>query len=249
MRRLLALFVLALFAAPAAADPILFYGADPGAGPSAPRPVSDATAAAFDAAVGPTPVITFETAPLGQVPPGGLIVAPGVTLTAFKNDGGIRAGGGAGLGYNTTPGGSRYAQVNNENVDVPGPTGLRFTFDAPIDSFGAYFTGVGSSQGFVQVVFDDGAAQVVPLPGAPNGGVLFFGFTDPGRSISQVTVQTAGANGVLADDVFSIDDVRFRAALAQSPVPEPATLATLGLMGAASLGYVRRRVRGTAAGA
>ena len=73
-----------------------------------------------------------------------------------------------------------------------------------------------------------------------SGGVVFFGFADPGADIVSVAI-TTGATGNTRD-IWGIDDVRFAAAPAS--VPEPGTLF---LVDGAPLGlaqWARKRVRG-----
>ena len=216
------------------ASPIVFSGFDIGAGANAARPNSDATALQFDAAVGPHSLIDFESAPLGYF--SSLVIAPGVTLTGgtlSPPNGNQRitntlTGTPDTLyGYNTTAGGSRFANCESGT--------LTFTFSTPIDAFGAYFTGVQYPFGnAIGLVFNDGSSQVLPFaPADQPGGVQFLGFIDPGSQISSVTINTSG-------DIIAVDDVRFRASL----IPEAST-ALLFTSGAAVLfvGWTLRRTR------
>ena len=216
----------------AGAAPVTFSGIDAGAGPASAHPNSNAAAASFDAAASPLGVetiVTLESAPLGAFT--SLVIAPGVTLTA--------AGFGTNInntpnssaptlyGFNTTTGGSRF-------IDVEGGT-VTFTFATPVNSFGGYFTGVQSLFGAESVSFSDGTAMVIalPVPAANAGGVEFFGFTDPGKLITSITINASS-------DAIGLDDVRFTSVAAS--VPEPSSIGLLAL-GLTSLVVITRRRR------
>lgn len=228
--------VLVLLAAPVQASLVVFSGADVGAGSADPRPNADAAAAAFDAAaalLGPTGLITFESAPLGSFT--NLTVAPGVTMdgTDVTSNPQTVLNAPFGLpdqlyGYNTTPGGSQF-------VNLYGGT-LTFTFASPIQAFGAYFSGLQLAG--ETITFDDGSTQTVDIPSLPisDGGIAFVGFTDAGKSIVSVQINVSG-------DIVAVDDVRYTLS---NPVPEPSTLAVAGLGGLGMIAYARRLRRRTA---
>jgi hypothetical protein len=227
-------------AAEGSAAPILFSGSDPGVGPGGARPNSNAAAASFDAAaglLGSASLINFEGLAVGNF--ASLLVAPGVTVTLSgtvgdTNAGITNVGDTTALGYNTTTGGSQHLRfVPDFNILT---TTATFAFAQPIRAFGAFFTGVGTAAGAVQLIFDDGSLQTLTVPGSPTGGVGFFGFTDAGASIASVVVTETRSSD--ARDVFGIDDVR--AVSAVSAVPEPASLTLVGI-GLAAL--ARRRYR------
>lgn len=230
--------LLALSGACAFAGVVSFTGSDVNAGPGGPFPNSDAAAASFAAAagaIGSIGTIDFESAPLGTFT--SLAVAPGVT-----------ASGPAGLsinntpnfpsapsldGFNTTPGGSQYVE------DQAGT--LTFTFDSPVQFFGAYLTGLQSYYAQDTITFSDGATQTIDAPeGGTNGSigaVDFVGFTDAGASISSVTI-TSNTGGA-GTDYIGVDDVSYQVGAA----PEPASI---GLMLAGLIGLFpvfRARVR------
>ena len=216
-----------LTAAPARAQVVSFTAFDSGAGPGSATPNSNAAAAQFNAAVGllggPPLPINFESAPVGAFT--SLLAAPGVTLTGTDYFGNSQRvlnapdfpSAPALGGFNTTPGGAKY-------VDLQGGT-LTFTFAAPVQAFGAYFTGI--QPGFVldTIGFNDGTSQSVSIPQGTSqgGGVSFAGFTDRGKSITSVTI-TASANGFY--DAIGVDDVGY----APTPVPEASTTVSLGLL-------------------
>ena len=207
----------------ARANIVIFSGGDAGANSTDPRPISNATAAAFDAATGPNSLITFESAPLGSFT--NLTVAPGVTINGSDISGNPQtilnapfATPDSLFGYNTTAGGSHF-------VSLFGGT-LTFSFATPIDAFGGYFTGV--QNGGETITFSDGSSQSIPLLAlGGEGGVQFLGFTDFGKSIASVTINVPG-------DIIGVDDVRYLTA-PLSPVPEPSTW---GLLATVFVGIV-----------
>lgn len=210
----LAIAALGLTAALSQAGTITtFSGSDVGAGPTDPRPNSDAAAASFDAAassLGSEQVITFESSPVGAF--SNLQVAPGVSLTGIsfnmQNQAILSAPfntPAALYGYNTTSGGSNFVFLTGGSVT--------FTFATPTEAFGAYISGV-SFDGD-SMTFNDGTAESIPIPDPSQslGGIDFVGFTDT-TAVTSVTI-----NG--AFDLIGVDDVRYLSAAA---VPEPAGL-------------------------
>jgi len=219
------LVLLPLILVPASAGVITFTGADLGVLPTSPSgPNSTAAAASFDAAaalLGTVSIINFESAPVGSF--NSLVVAPGVTLTG-SNVGGTNqsinntfdANFPSLDGYNTTSGGSQFAEMNGGS--------LVFTFTTPIQFFGAYLSGV---QNFVQdtYTFSDGSAQTIDVPetgtSSSVGELVFVGFTDSGKFITSVTIN-AGTNGF---DALGVDDVRYQSGA--SAAPEPGSMALM----------------------
>lgn len=206
---------------------ITYIGSDDGANSSDPRPNSIAAAASFDAAaasIATVSTIDFESAPVGAF--SNLLVGAGVTIDgndANNQDQRIENAP-TGLpdrlfGYNTTAGGQNFASMFGGT--------LTFSFIPGINSFGGYFSGLQLSN--LSVTFFDGTNQTVDIP-TLSSGIAFVGFTDVGKNISSVTVNAPG-------DIIAVDDVRFGRAAA---VPEPTSLALLG-MGVASLGGYRLR--------
>ena len=227
---------------PASAAITTFAGSDDGVGPAGPRPLSDAAASAFNLAAGSTTLIDFESVPLGNT--GSFTAAPGVSATYTGFDpafGGVVSTSSVVLGYNTTSGGSKFFQFAPSFVGTA--ESLTLSFTSPVSGFGAYFTGTQSSvAGSIHVVFSDGTANDLALTkNSANGGVQFFGFLDPGSSISSITVSEVGPFN--SRDIFGIDDIRLVPAAASggSGVPLPlGAFAAVPLMGAMSL-WKRRR--------
>jgi hypothetical protein len=222
---------------------ITFSATDAGAGSANPRPNSDAAAAAYDAAaglLGTATLVNFESAPLGSF--SNLTIAPGVTINGtdfLSNPQTIRntpfSSPDSVFGYNTTAGGSQFVYVNGGT--------LTFSFTQPVNSFGAYITGVQVDG--ETITFSDGTQQSVPIPNPDpngNGGAEFVGFTDAGASIVSITLVADAGN---ASDFIGVDDVRFTTPAATA-VPEPATMIMFGT-GVLTLAGYRRRARKQAA--
>lgn len=220
--------------------PVVYTGSDVGAGPTDPRPNSNVVASQYDpvaAASGPLSFFTFELSPVGSF--SNLNLGSGVSVSGADISGNPQSIANSPSytpqpsvgGYNTTLNGTNYLYVQGGTAT--------FTFSNPIDSFGAFFTGVQTVFGTVTLTFNDGSDRVVTVPAEPDasGGVSFVGFTDSGARISSLTV-VAGSGG--AGDFIGVDDVRVTFAA----VPEPTTWGLLSL-GTAGAGIValRRRQR------
>ena len=180
----LALFT-AMLATPAAAGNITEYiGNDDGAPVTGPFPASNASQAMFEAAAtgfSSINTITFETLPVGFQ--SSVTAAPGVTVTLNAPDFGSGLSGinnftfGNTHGFNVTPSGAQWLGF---------PVGsATFNFAGSTQSFGVWLTGVQSaSLSSLNMTFNDGQPESLPLPITTNGGAAFFGFTDPGSNIS-----------------------------------------------------------------
>ena len=217
-----------------AASVIVYSGVDPGAGPGDPRPNSAAARAAFEAATTIAGVIDFEQFVIVpprnySVPaaPASIAVGAGVQLSASPTlDGGsgiiANAPGGGSLdeGYNTTPGGEAYLRMFPSRQQLTGS--WVYTFDSPINAFGAFLTGWSTEFGeTLQLSFTNslGKMETLEIPAGNEESTLFFGFTEFGGSITSVTITQIGVHP------WSMDDVTYGATV----VPEPATLVLAGL--------------------
>jgi hypothetical protein len=216
----------AVSAGSAAASVTVFSGNDYGAGSISPKPNAygarnDYLAAA--AGLGADQLISFETAALGAF--ASLDLGSGVTLTGPNlSNANVPLCAEALCGYNITVAGSKFLSIYGGEAT--------FSFANPISSFGAFIAGA-QIEG-IHFAFTDGSSQSVEVPG--KYGTSFVGFTDPGKSISSVSL-------IVGNDILSVDDLHFTFA---SPggaggVPEPASwaLMILGFGGVGSL--VRRR--------
>jgi hypothetical protein len=238
-----ALALLGSVAVPASAAPTVFSGEDIMATTSSPHPLSAAAASSFQTAadlLGATSLITFEGLPLGSFT--NLTVAPGVSIGGTDyvgNNQTILNSPVLGTldGYNTTLGGAYF-------VNVQGGT-LTFTFTDPIQTFGAYFSGLQLQFAQDTVNFFDGTSETLDIPeaGTSVGGVAalsFLGFTDPGASITSITIDADTAS--TGSDFIGVDDVLFGPV---TVVPEPLTLSIFGV-GLAGAAAFRRRKKKTA---
>jgi hypothetical protein len=226
------------------ASPVPFVGEDIMPTTTSAHPLSAAAAASFAAAaagIGTVSTITFESAPLGSF--SSLTVAPGVTLTGTDTNGANQTirdtsnfpSGPTLDGYNTTPGGANFLEVQGGTVT--------FTFATPTQFFGAYLSGVQNF--FTDVVtFSDGTSESINLPETGTSGSIgaldFVGFTDAGKSISSITIN-AGSNAAGFDDI-GVDDVSYQsAAVTNSAVPEPGSIALMLTGGLGLAAALRRR--------
>jgi hypothetical protein len=229
------------FSVCASASVVTFTGEDLNAGPASAHPNSSAADGSFNTAallLGNISTINFETAPLGAFT--SLSVASGVTLTGANDVGGQQRilnspdfpPNPALGGFNTTPGGSNYA-------DELGGT-LTFTFATPTQFFGAFLTGIQTAFFQDTFTFSDGTTQTINVPGTgttpSNGALDFVGFTDAGKSITSVTINASNSNGA---DQIGVDDVEYQS-VATAPEPDSMLLVFSGM---ASLGMMYRRLR------
>jgi hypothetical protein len=232
---------LGLTASQAYAGLVTYVATDLGAGPSSPRPNSDAMAATFDAAaaaLGSVSIITFESAPLGSF--NNLTVAPGVTINGtdvnannqtIRNTSNFPSAPSLD-GFNTTAGGSQFVEMMGGN--------LVFSFAQPTQFFGAYLTGVQTNFFTDSITFNDGTSQTITIPGSGTspsvGEVVFAGFTDAGKLISSVTINAGiPGNPSAGFDDIGVDDVRFQA------VPEPSGILNCLIGGLLCLVYASLR--------
>ncbi|HBB30886.1 MAG TPA: hypothetical protein DDZ80_12990 [Cyanobacteria bacterium UBA8803] len=216
----------------------LYQGFDPGIEPGQSRPNSDAAAANFDsdaAALGSVNLIDFENLTPGNYST--LTLGSGVTATWLNPNPyyqSISQLNNSLTGYNTTSGGSKFLSLGPGNPFAP--VSLTLAFANPIQSWGAYFTGVQGAIGKYLVQFSDGSLQSLSLAEDNFGGVQFLGFTASGKSISSITIVGKPDSIGQMGDIIGLDDMRYVYAPSDptQSVPEPTSV--LSLLGFSAFG-------------
>lgn len=235
--RLLSIAGLAVVAVQGMAVDWAFGGLDAATGPADPRPNSNAMAAAFDtiaADINPIRSITMERLAL-QGPVGAIALNNEVVATAVNGSLEILNVDDTILGWNTTVFGSKHLRFTpNFNAGVQG---VLLTFLNPINAVGMYINGLEDRFSGPDITLF--AAQPIIVGVGVNkpaqAGVAFLGLATDAGMYNQAFIAQNAADGNTRD-IIGIDDIRYTACA----VPEPGTIAAIGLGVVALIGRRRK---------
>ena len=169
----------------------------------------------------------------------------------FPGAGGATLSGGGGEIVSVTPGSTngfgRYATSGSNYWEVAagGTNNFVVDFDDPVAAFGFFGVDIGDFGGQLELELTNGVMETLTVSntegsfGSTDGSVLFFGViaTNSSHQFDSVSFLTTAGQG----DVFAFDDFTV-GAREQVQVPEPATLALVGI-GLAGVGVAARRRR------
>ena len=236
-------FALAMVAAPASAGYLQFFGEDLNSSatvPLAATPNSNAAQTAFLSSLVGVGTETFE---------GFATNTPAPLLLLFGAAGNATLSGGGGVISTVAPGSTngfgRYA-ISGSNfweVNAGGGGNFLVTFTNPVAAFGFFGVDIGDFGGTLTLTLANGLSTVVNVPnsvganGSIDGSVLYFGIigTTAADQFTSVAFNTTIGQG----DIFAFDNMTI-GSLEQVRIPEPGTLALLGIA-LAGIGLSRRR--------
>lgn len=185
----------------------------------------------------------FESFPLGNTTSFNVSFtgSAGAITASLNGDGEIRNSSTAGR-FNTTPGGSKWFQQRGTSGQ------FEIVFSTAIAAFGFYATDVGDFDGRVTLSLFDSADSLVRTVTVPNtvqgndASLLFYGFIDSTQSYKRIAFgNTQAGVDIFGFDDMVVGDINQIGPLPPGRVPEPATLALVGLSLAGLAAATRRK--------
>lgn len=225
-------FTVGLLSGTANAAPVIYFGENLTPGGTVTGVPVTARASFLAALSGGVGTEDFEGFSLGDPAPLALSF-PGSTgsITATLT--------GAGTDIHTG-GSGRFPTSGNNYVETPGGGDFVIDFGSSIAAFGFYGTDLGDIGNDLVITLTDtnnvDTSFTVDVAGTPNGGLIFWGFTDTTTEYDRITFTNTPGTG----DVFGFDDMTIGDLQQVITVSEPGMLASFGL-GLIGLGFARRR--------
>ena len=189
---------------------------------------------------------TFESFSAGNTGPFALTFPGAGTATLSGGNGTIRT-----VGAGLTNGAGRYPISGTDflEVEAGGAGNFTVTFNNPggVAAFGFWGVDIGDFGGQVTLGLANGLATILNVGntvgsnGSTDGSVLFFGLIaqNVGELFTSITFNTTTGQG----DIFAFDDMTIGSLQQVRLVPEPGSLALVGLALVIATGVARLRRR------